>query len=82
MKTEAKTELKNECGLYTTKGGEILNSKQMAETLKDAIELYNNQIKTTNDARKIKKLKDKLRSIKLWIASHDDVRNFIDVRKK
>ena len=82
MKIETKTELKSEGGLYTIKSGDKLTPKEMGEVLKDAIELYNNQIKTTKDVRKIKKLKDKLRSIKLWIASHDDVRNFIDVRKK
>ena len=82
MKIETKTELKSEGGLYTTSNGDKLTPKEMAETLKDAIEHYNNQIKTTKDVRKIKKLKDKLRSIKLWIASHDDVRNFIDVRNK
>ena len=77
MKIETKTELKSEGGLYTVKSGDKLTPKEMAETLKDAIEHYNNQIKTTKDVRKIKKLKDKLRSVKLWIASHDDVRNFL-----
>ena len=82
MKIETKTELKSGGGLYTVKSGDKVTPKELAKTLSDAIEYYNNQIQTTKDARKIKKLKDKLRSVKLWIASHDDVRNFIDVRKK
>jgi L-2-hydroxyglutarate oxidase LhgO len=77
MQTESKTELKNEGGVYTTKGGEILTSEQIAEMLTEAIEHYNNQIKSTTDVRKIKKLKDKLRNIKIWINQHDDVRQFI-----
>ena len=74
MQTETKTELKNEGGMYTTSNGDKVTPKEMAETLKEAIELYNNQIKTTKDVRKIKKLKDKLRSIKIWINQHDDVK--------
>ena len=52
-------------------------SEEMAETLSDAIEYYNTQIKTTRDMRKKKRLQDKIRSIKLWIAEHDDVRNYM-----
>jgi len=60
MQTETKTEIKNEGGMYTVKSGDKLTPKEMAETLSEAISLYNNQIKTTKDVRKIKKLKDKL----------------------
>jgi hypothetical protein len=74
MKTELKTELKNEGGLYTVKSGDKLTPKEMGEVLKDAIELYNNQIKSSNDKRKIKKLQDKIRNVKLWLAQHDDVK--------
>jgi len=77
MQTETKTELKSEGGLYTTSNGDKLTPKEMAETLKDAIEHYNNQIKTTTDVRKKKRLQDKIRNVKLWLAQHDDVRNFM-----
>jgi hypothetical protein len=77
METEAKFELKNENGMYTVKNGDKVTPKEMAGTLSDAIEHYNNQIKTTKDARKIKKLKDKLRSVKIWINQHEDVRQFL-----
>lgn len=74
MQTETKTELKNEDGIYTTSNGDKVTPKEMAETLKEAIEHYNNQIKTTKDARKKKRLQDKLRNVKLWLAQHDDVK--------
>jgi hypothetical protein len=77
MEIEAKTEMKYEGGLYTVKSGDKLTPKEMAETLKEAIELYNNQIKTTKDVRKKKRLQDKIRNVKLWLAQHDDVRNFM-----
>ena len=77
MKTEAKTELKNEDGIYTTSDGNKLTSKELSETLKEAIEYNNDQIKTTRDMRKKKRLQDKIRSIKLWIAEHDDVKHFM-----
>jgi hypothetical protein len=54
-----------------------LSSVDMAGTLKEAIDLYNNQIKSTKDVRKIKKLNERLRSIRLWIAQHPDVKHFI-----
>jgi hypothetical protein len=62
---------------YPTKSGTWLSSPEYAEVLKEAIEHYNNQIKSTKDKRKIKKLQDKLRSIKIWISQHDDVHQFI-----
>ena len=62
---------------YPTKSGTELSSHEYAEVLKEAIEHYNNQIKTTTDVRKIKKLKDKLRNIKLWLAQHDDVKQYM-----
>jgi hypothetical protein len=74
MQTETKTELKNECGLYTVKNGDKVTPEELAKTLSEAIELYNTQIQTTKDARKKKRLQDKLRNIKLWIAFHDDVK--------
>ena len=77
MKIETKTELKSEGGLYTTSNGDKLTPKEMAETLKEAIEHYNNQIETTKDARKKKRLQDKVRSIKIFISQHDDVRQFM-----
>ena len=62
---------------YPTKSGETLTSQEYAETLKEAIEYANNQLKSTTDARKIKKLKDKVRAIKIFISQHDDVRQFM-----
>jgi hypothetical protein len=74
MQTETKTELKNEDGMYTVKSGDKLTPKELAKTLSEAIELYNTQIKITNDARKKKRLQDKLKNVKLWLAQHDDVK--------
>src|SRR5665647_3848784 len=69
---ESKT--KYESKMYPTKSGEMLSSKEMAETLKEAIEYANNQMQTTKDKRKIKKLQDRLRNIKLYVAQHDDIK--------
>ena len=52
MKIETEYAEKN----YPTKSGKTLSSKEMAETLKEAIEYANNQMQTTMDKRKIKKL--------------------------
>jgi hypothetical protein len=62
---------------YPTKSGDALTSQEYAEVLKEAIEHYNNQIQTMKDKRKIKKLQDRLRSIKIWINQHDDVKQFM-----
>jgi hypothetical protein len=77
MQTETKTELKNEGGMYTTSNGDKVTPKELAKTLSDAIEHYKNQIQTTKDVRKKKQLQDKLRSIKLWLAQHDDVKKYM-----
>jgi len=76
MKSETKFGLKNEGGIYTTSCGTKLSSQQMAETLIEAIEHINNQMVMTKDARKKKRLQEKLRSIKIWIAFHPDVKQF------
>ncbi|HZK70736.1 MAG TPA: hypothetical protein VFD03_04330, partial [Clostridia bacterium] len=60
--------------MYTVKSGDKLTPKELAKTLSEAIELYNTQIKITNDARKKKRLQDKLKNVKLWLAQHDDVK--------
>lgn len=72
---ESKTEYESK--MYPTKSVTELTSKEMAGTLKEAIELYNNQIKTTRDARKKKRLQEKIRNIKLWVAQHPDVKQYI-----
>jgi hypothetical protein len=77
MKSDIKTELKNEVGMYTTSSGEKLTSKEMAETLVQAIEHIQNQAKSTRDAKKIKRLHEKIRNVKLWIALHEDVKQYI-----
>ena len=74
MTGEIKTEIKNGTIIYTTKGGNVLTSKEYAEALSEAIELTKNQMATTKDMRKKKRLSEKLRNIKLWIALHPDVR--------
>jgi hypothetical protein len=58
---------------YPTKSGIELTSKEMAETLAQAAEYAKNQMQTTTDKRKIKKLQDRLRNIKLYVAQHDDI---------
>jgi hypothetical protein len=63
--------------MYPTKSGETLTSHEYADVLKDAIEYYKNQMQSTTDARKIKKLKDKLRAIKIWINQHEDVKQYM-----
>lgn len=77
MTGELKTETKNGQVIYTTSGGNVLTSKQYAEALSEAIELTKNQMAKTRDIRKKKRLSEKLRSIKLWIALHDDVKKFM-----
>ena len=67
----------NECKMYPTKSGETINSMEMARTLTEAIEHYNNQINSTRDARKKKRLNEKLRNIKLWVALHPDVKQYM-----
>jgi hypothetical protein len=74
MASEIKTETKNGVITYTTKAGYKLTSKVYAETLAEAIEHTKNQMATTTDMRKKKRLSEKLRNIKLWIALHPDVR--------
>jgi hypothetical protein len=59
---------------YPTKSGETLTSQEYAEVLAEAIEHYKNQMQSTTDAREIKKLKDKVRAIKIFINQHDDVK--------
>jgi hypothetical protein len=63
--------------MYPTKSGTELTSQEYAEVLIQAIEHYKNQIQSTTDVRKIKKLKDKLRAIKIFISQHDDVKKYI-----
>jgi hypothetical protein len=61
---------------YQTKQG-TLTSEQMAKIIVEAIEYANEQIQSTTDARKIKKLTERIRSIKLWLAMHPDVGQYI-----
>jgi hypothetical protein len=46
----------------------------MAEMQKIGIMELTEQLKTATSQRKTKKLKDRLREIKLWVATHPDVR--------
>ena len=75
---ESKTEYESK--MYPTKSGTELTSQQMAETLAQAVEYANNQIKSTTDSRKIKKLQDRLRNIKIWISQHPDVKQYMQKR--
>jgi len=45
--------------------------------LVQAVEYAKNQMQTTKDKRKIKKLQDRLRNIKLYVAQHDDIKQYI-----
>ena len=72
-----KTETEYASKMYPTKSGDTLTSKEYSEVLKEAIKHYNNQIQTTKDARKKKRLQDKVRNIKLWVAQHDDIKQFM-----
>ena len=63
--------------MYPTKSGEQLTSEQMAETLTEAIEHFNNQMQSTREARKKKRLLEKLRNIKIWVAQHPDVKQYM-----
>jgi len=61
---------------YTTKQG-IISSQEMAEVLRYGIKHMKNELNTTTDAKKIKVLKDKLRAITLYVAQHDDIKQFM-----
>jgi hypothetical protein len=63
--------------IYTTKQGNTLSSEEMAKTIVEAIEYANQQIQSTTDARKIKRLNEKLHSIKLYVAMHQDIKQFL-----
>jgi hypothetical protein len=64
--------------IYTTKQGNTLSSEEMAKTIVEAIEYANQQIQSTTDTRKIKRLNEKLHSIKLYVAMHQDIKQFMD----
>lgn len=68
--------------IYPTKSGEELSSQQIAETLEEAIEHMSNELSTTSDAKKIRKLKDKQRSIRIWIHQHPDVEQYVKNNSK
>jgi len=63
--------------IYTTKQGETLTSEQMAKIIVEAIEYAINQMHSTTDTRKKKRLQDKVRNIKLYVAQHDDIKQYI-----
>src|SRR5665647_1714429 len=63
--------------IYTTKQGETLTSEQMAKIIVEAIEYAINKMQSTTDARKKKRLQDKVRNIKLYVAQHDDIKQYI-----
>jgi hypothetical protein len=77
MTGELKSDVKNGVITYTTRGGNVLTSREYAEALTEAIELTKNQMDKTKDIRKKKRLSEKLRSIKLFLAMHPDVRSFM-----
>ena len=63
--------------MYPTKSGKLFSSEQMAEMQKIGIRELTEQLKTATSPRKIKQLKDRLREIRLWVAMHPDVRQFM-----
>jgi hypothetical protein len=64
--------------IYTTKSAEQLSSQKMAEMLEEAIERIHLKLGKTTDTKKIKKLRDRLHSIKLWLAQHPDVKQYFN----
>lgn len=62
-------------------GDYTLTSREMAEIVVFAINKINKEMKTTNDARKLKQLQDKKRFYLLY-SYNDDIKQFITVIKK
>jgi hypothetical protein len=77
MTGEIKTEVKNGVTIYTTKAGYRLTSKYYAEALSEAIGHTKNQMQSTRDARKKRRISEKLQSIELWVSMHPDVRMYM-----
>ena len=59
--------------MYPTKSGKLFTSEQMAKMQEIGIRELTEQLKTATSPRKIKLLKDRLREINLWVATHPDV---------
>lgn len=72
-----KTVLEYPSKMYPVKGGNLFTSEQMAQMQTIGIRKINEQLKTATSAAKIKKLKNQLRDIKLFIMTHPDVKQHI-----
>jgi hypothetical protein len=63
--------------MYPVKGNKLFSSRQMAEMQQIGIRELTEQLKTATSERKIKMLKNRIREIKLWVAMHPDVKQFM-----
>jgi hypothetical protein len=63
--------------MYPVKNGQLFSSRQMAQMQEIGIKKINEQLKTATSPAKIKKLKNQLREIKLWLLVHPDVNQHI-----
>lgn len=63
--------------MYPLKSGKIINSEQMAALQELGIKRLNDELKSTTNSRKVKALRNRLREIKLWVAFHPDVRQYL-----
>jgi hypothetical protein len=63
--------------MYPTKSGAILTSRQMAQMQEIGINKIEEQLKTEQNPRKIKTLKNRLREIKLFVLLHSDIKQFM-----
>ena len=70
------SQLEHPSRMYPTKSGKLFSSEQMAEMQKIGIREITEQLKTAKTQRKIKQLKNRLREIKLWVATHPDVNQY------
>lgn len=77
MNTELKPTIKKVGDIYVLPRGDKLSCQEMAELEIEVIAHIQNQIKSTRDARKKKRLQEKLRNVKLWIAMHPDIGKFM-----
>jgi hypothetical protein len=80
MKSDTKTEIPEMPEMIPLKqykfGEELLSSKEMAEILQYGIKKIDKKLKSTSDARKIKKLKDKKRLFLLYMLN-EDIKQFL-----
>ena len=72
-----KTQLEYPSKMYPTKSGKLLTSQQMAQMQEIGINKIEEQLKTEQNPKKIKLLKNRLREIKLFVLLHSDIKQFM-----